>query len=248
MNRKLIVLGGSLYSATERALFAALTAPHKVAAKNAIRAMQASGAWALMDGFYMTAAGSPADALVNWKSPGTFNLTETVTPPTYSTDLGITGAGASSGLNGPNLSTYGGQFTLNNCHLGVWVGTNIQEGTVDVGVTSSHVRARQGATNIQTRANDTTATNSTIAATSIGHTMWSRAISTAYDPYKNGVALGTISVTTTSITNTTLGVCFGGGTSSTKRIQAAHFGAALTQAQVTSVYNALAAYMTAIGA
>jgi hypothetical protein len=247
-------LGGSLFDGAALTLFAAMTtqpnATRKTQINNLIESLKASGAWALTDALYVFAAHDAQAALLNWKNPGANTLSES-NSPTFETDRGYTGDGATSGLTGgPNLSTLGGSYSLDNAHMGAWVGTNVAENVSDFGNTTAFIRSRSAASSGVIRANDATSTTISIAvgATSVGHSLWSRSLSTSYDTYKNGAFITSPVVTTTTITNAQLTVCFVGALFSTKRVQAAHVGGALTTTQVASYYSALAAYMTAVGA
>jgi hypothetical protein len=250
------MLTGINWQPETRALVAAMTAPPSTARVATIDALvvalKAAGIWNLTDCLWVTAAHDSQAARLNWINPAT-NTLSPLNAPTFTTDKGYTGDGATSLLTGPNLSSFGGGYALNSAHIGVWVGTDVGEsGKFDIGATLERINSRGSggsATLTQTRANDaTTSSAAGTVATAIGHSLFTRSVSTSYDVYKNGASLGTVSVTTTSITNGAINLCGGGGSFSTKRIAAGHVGVALTPTQIAALYNALNNYMTAVGA
>lgn len=247
------VQGGAKFDAASLTLFAAMSTPptaaRKVQIDTAIKSIKASGAWTLLDALWVLAAADSQAAYLNWKNPATFTLVETGTAPTFTADRGVTGNGTTSGLTGPNLSTFGGQFSLNNAHLGVWCGTDVLETAGETANSTAVIQSHQGASNMRSRLNDSTLTNSTISpATAIGHSCISRDNSANYAVYKSGALINTVVVASTAIANAAMGVCFAGTGFSTKRVQAAHVGAALSALQVASINSALSTYMTAVGA
>lgn len=241
------------FSAAAVSLFSVMNPQPTLARKrtinNLIVSLQSSGVWSSTDVLYVLAAHSSQAASLNWKNPATFTLA-TLNSPTFTTDRGYTGDGVSSGLTGgPNLSSFGGLYALDNASFGVWCGTDATENVGDWGATNNNIRSHAGATTMSTRANDGTSTTSTISpATAVGLSAWSRNNSSDYITYKNGVALATIAVASVAISNATTTICFVGGGFSTKRVQLAKAGAALTAAQHLAEYNAFNSYMTAIGA
>jgi len=242
---------GRDWTAETRVLVAAMAVPPAGARvaqiDTLIKSLKAADVWRLLDALYLLAGHDSQAARLNWKSPGAFTLSPS-NAPTFLADRGYTGDGATSGLNGPNLATFGGQYALNNAHMGVWCGTDATEIVGDVGATLNVIRAHNGAATCYLRANSGAVQPTISPATAVGHTLWSRDNSDSIEAYKNGVSLGTQALVSTSISSAAFGVCYAGTGFSTKRIQAAHVGAALTAAQIAALYAALAIYMAALGA
>lgn len=251
--------GGAVsYSAEATALFARMSvapdATRKGHIDTLIVALKAAGVWDKMDVLYIHAAHDAQAARLNWKSTS-FNSTA-VNSPTFTTDRGYAGDGATSYLDsGYNPTTAGGVFAQNSGHMGVWVGTDVNSGTqYDLGYARARLNARNGST-AAGMFNSTALGSFTISpTTSIGHTCWSRALSTEVEASKDGVAL-TNSATTSAANINLPFYILAYATSgpaptnySTRRNQAAHWGSHLTSAERTSTYNAIAAYMTAVGA
>lgn len=213
-----------------------------------IRSLKTSGVWDRLDTLWVLAAADTQIARKNWKNPGTFDLS-LVNAPTFVVDRGYTGDGAASGLSGPNLATFGGQYRLNDAHLGVWCGTDVTEAGSDIGTAGNgFIRAHVGAATGTVRANDGTSTSVGFGTTAIGHSLWSRGDAASYVTYKNGAATNNVAVAATAVTSAAIGVGFASSSFGTKRIAAGHLGASLTAQQVFDLYTALAAYMVGVGA
>lgn len=242
---------GPSFTPEALALFAAMTTPptgaRKIIINNMIVSLQAAGVWSLIDILWVTAAADSQAARLNWKNPGTFTLSLT-NSPTFVADRGFTGDGVSSGLTGPNLATFGGNYALNNASMGIWIGTDVTENVSDFGNPQALIRTHNGATTFSTRLNDATTTNNSSIATAVGFTSTSRAASGSYTPYKNGVAFADVSVVSTSVQSQAITMCFVGATFATKRAQSGYVGVAMTPTQMASLYSAESTYMTAVGA
>jgi len=129
--------GGYIYQAETVTLLRALTGTYSTARKiqidKMIKSLKAAGIWAKLDVFQMYAAPTAADAVVNWKSPGTFNAT-LVNSPTLEADRGITGdtaKGVNTNFNPGDGGTH--NYLLDSCSVGIaYAGT--PGGTVLFGV------------------------------------------------------------------------------------------------------------------
>jgi len=118
--------GGKFYTyqPETKTLLSALTGTYSLARKKQIdvliKSLKTAGIWAKLDVLQMYAAPTAADAVVNWKSPGTFNAT-LVNSPTLEADRGITGNGTSSYINsGYNPSTGGNKFLQDSACTGLY--------------------------------------------------------------------------------------------------------------------------------
>ncbi len=246
------------YSAEAAVLFARMTiapsATRKGQIDTLIRALKTAGVWTKMDVFRVHAAHDAQAARLNWAS--TSYDAAAVNSPTFTTDRGYTGDGATSYLDsGFNPATAGGLFAQDKAHMGVWCGTDVTASVqIDVGNSRSRINSRS-AGNAAIAGNTITGSNVLLpAATSVGHTCWSRTISTEFETSKNGTVLTSSAVASAALNSLPyyeLAIAAAGpaaGNFSTRRVQATHWGSDLTAAERTAVYDALAAYMTAVGA
>jgi len=252
--------GGSPYTPEANAYFAAMTVQPDAARKGLLNTLIASlvsgGVWAKLDWLTIHAAHDEQAGRVNMVTPAQVALVGVA--PTFTTDRGYTGNGTTQYLNTNwNSSTAGGHFTQNDCHMGVWLGTDVSSGTqFDVGHSTAAICGRN-AGNAPIQAQSTTNTNVGGTVTSVGHQQWSRTGATAGATYKNGVAGTTIVTTSAALRNAVFLICANNSSStgtvtpvnySTRRNQAVHWGSALTAGESLALYNALATYMAAIGA
>lgn len=242
---------GAGYSAAAVAFFNRLaTAPTEARAKQydvLFRSLVDNGVWPLLDALWVLAAADAPTALLNLKS--TSHSLTAVNSPTFEADRGYTGDGATSYLAGPNLSSFGGQYALDSCHMGCYVGTDTgTSASGDIGQANAFIIAKGTSSISRFRANDGTTSAGPAAASSIGHFAFSRAASTGYTPYKNGTAGTLVSVTSTAISNAAMRICGAGAGFAVRQMSAAHVGGALTAAQVGAMNAALATYLQSVGA
>ncbi|PAP93998.1 hypothetical protein [Mesorhizobium wenxiniae] len=244
------------------ALFARFTTPptdaRKTLINNRILAAKASGAWALRDAFYMMAAADAQAAQRNWKAD-TFNLTPTGTIA-FEADRGYTGNGVDGYLaTGFTPSTAGGNFALNSAHLSVWSRTDAQSGAVVMGsrtaATTSQaalvLRTTLDAVSYRLNVDATPATSA--SPNSSGGFVARRSTSTAMAAFRNGVSLGTQTVTSTGLSTAAIvigAINTAGVISSFNSYQlaSAGFGGNLTDAMILAEYNADLAYLQGVGA
>jgi hypothetical protein len=88
----------------------------KLAINDLIVRLKGTTIWAKLDALYLLAAHESAAALVNWKNPGTYDLTlHGTTAPSFVTDSGFVTDGVDNYLNTNfNPSTAGGSFAQNS--------------------------------------------------------------------------------------------------------------------------------------
>src|SRR5574343_643318 len=114
-------IGGYRYQAESLTLFSALTGTYSTARKieidKMIKSLKSAGVWAKLDVLQMYAAPTAADAVVNWKSPGTFNAT-LVNSPTFTADKGVVSGTAKAINTGYNPASGTYNYTLNNASVG----------------------------------------------------------------------------------------------------------------------------------
>ena len=254
-----VVLMRRGYSAEASALFARMTTQPDVTRKGAINtligALKTAGVWTKLDALYLLAAADAQSARLNWVQ-NAYNLSA-VSSPTFLADRGYTGDGASSYLDSgfDPTTAPGAKFTQNSGSIGLWIGTDVSSsGQSDIGNSRSSINSRNTTTAVMTM-NRSAGPSFTISpVTSVGLSSWSRRASTDAEGYKNGVSIGTEATASSTLSvlyffllgRATTGNVL--GSPSTRRSQAAFWGSGLTTAEHLALYNALAAYMTAIGA
>lgn len=253
--------GGVVYEAEAAALFARMTTEPTAARKLLIndfwKTPGIKAIMAKMDAFYVTAAHDAQAARRNWVADA-FNLAA-VNSPTFEADRGYTGNGSSSYLGtGFVPSTAGGQMSQDSAHLGVWSRTNASTGSPPIGV-------RNGGSSRQTfltlrnadlsvaRINQDTAGTAIASTNSIGHFVGRRSGASASALFRNGASLGTQVEASSGLPQFEIVICAlntGGvvGNFNNYQIATAHFGANLTDADISALYSAINIYLTAVGA
>jgi len=217
--------------------------------------LREQGIWVKLDCLYLLAANDSASALINWKSPGTFNASE-VSSPTFTADRGFTGNGTSSYLDTnfkPSTAT-SPQFVQNSGHFGVWPRTNQQENSADIGCNDpgsadGGIFPRSTSDVFFYGVNDGFG-DSVSNANSSGFFVASRTGASSLAAYRNGASLATSATSSTGVGAANVIVCArdgGGFQASTRQEAAASIGSGLTSAEVSAFYVALLAYMQAVG-
>jgi hypothetical protein len=241
------------YEPEALALFARMTTPPDARRKGLINTLIAglkhAGVWSRLDAFYMLAAHTAQAARLNWVADA-YNLTP-VNTPAFEVDRGYTGNGLNAYLDtGFNPVTSGGKFALNDAHLGVWCLTDAAEDKNDIGNTNARIFARTAASAISGRMNDSIAPSPLPpAATSVGHTIFTRAGAAGYRIDKGGINRATPSNSSTSMASANFWVAgANGGNHCTKQIAASHFGSCLDGENVVQTNSALRSYLTSVGA
>lgn len=247
------------YDAASLLIFAAFTTPPDTTRKGVIdtcvKAIKAAGVWTLLDFLQVYAAADSQAALINWKTPGTFDAT-VVNSPTFTVDRGFAGNGTTSYVSSSfNPSTAGGQFVRDSAYYGFWSLTTTVMASVSVagyfdatnGVTRAH---RTAANEIACRLNqNASATSSTAGAQTDGTGMhgMSRSGAAAVRAAHNGADIFTFANASAALSNGVLTVGYQGVSWNTVQFAAQFAGANLTQPQELALYNALRTYMTAVG-
>lgn len=245
---------GAGFEAEAVALFARFTTPptdvRKSQINTLIKALKASGAWATFDALYVMAAADAQAAGLNWIQ-NLYNLTP-VLAPVFTADRGYQGDGLVSRITtGFNPATAGGKFALNSAEQGIWSRTDVVSGNMwDVGNANSRFNARStNGDTLRGQMNDGTIASLGAAGNSTGHIVLSRTGASVRTAYRNGASLGGDTTAATAFASADFALLSDGGVNfSTRQQAAAHFGSGLTGAQVLATYNALLAYMQAVGA
>lgn len=255
--------GGVSYETESLAIFAAFTTPPDTTRKGNINTMVAAlktaGVWSKLDVMYAFAAADSQASLINWKNPGTFNASA-VNTPTFTTDRGYAGNGSTSYVNSTfTPSTAGGNFVLNSAHLGLWSRTNAQAAAVTMGARTtstteeSLLRPRDTGNLTLGRINKAGGGVNPANTDSSGHFVTRRSGGTAAAIHRNGSSLGSNTEGSTALPQFpifigALNTAGSASSFSTYQIAAAHWGSSLSDTEITDTYNALLAYLQAVGA
>jgi len=222
--------------------------------RTCVGSLVSAGVWSLIDVLWVMAAHDAQAAGLNWKDPANFTLA-LVNAPTFTTDGGYSGDGSTSYLTTGWVPGTNGSYSQNNNHFGGWIGTNVDNGAqLDFGYVRGSLSSRTG-TSVAIR-NSAAATDTVNigVSTSVGHVIAARTTSTGYEVSKNGAASTSVTRTSGVVSGANVFICArnnGAGTPegfSTRRVQAVHYGVYIDDTQKAAIYNALATYMTAIGA
>lgn len=243
----------SSYGAEALAVFAAFTTPPDTTRKGhintAIEALKTAGVWTKLDGLYLFAAADSQAALINWTVPGTRNAS-LVDVPTFAADRGFTTDGVNDSINLFDPSGGGLQFAQNSASFALWsrtIGQSAGANGVTHGVSSGFINPRTTTDLSSYRINDNTSTTTANTdGTGLFHA--TRTGSTASAMYRNGAAHSSGSVASTGVTTGVLRLGFNNAGFNTHQFAAAAVGSGFTSGEATSFYNALLAYMQAVGA
>lgn len=245
---------GLSFAAESVAIFAAFTTPptdaRKVVINTLVVALKTAGVWAKLDLLYLLAAADSQAARINWKNPGTFTATA-VNSPAFEVDRGYTGDHSTSNLTTNWIpENHGVTCLLNSACLGLWSRTSGQLAESDIGGPNFILNCRNGSDQTFLRVwggSQITPANTDGSGCFHGN----RADANAIEVYRNGVSLGTGSVASISRDAMESWMCGRNNVTpqySARQQAAGWFGGSLTGAEVLAMYNALAAYMTAVGA
>jgi hypothetical protein len=150
------------YLALALAIFAAFTTPPTTARKeiinNVVADLVLSGVWNELDVLHVYAAADSQAALINWKSPGTFNGT-LFNAPAFAADRGFTGNGSNAYISTGYTPDGSLNYKLTDAMGGIFVLSRDGEDKADIGVSAGghlSIFARDSTHRIQVRVNDTT--------------------------------------------------------------------------------------------
>lgn len=254
------LLQGGGYATEAAALFARFSTPPTPARKtlinNLIVSLKGEGIWYKFDALYIMAAADTQAAGRNWIADR-YNLTE-VAAPTFTTDRGYASNGSSSYLRTgftPRSAT-SAKMVQNSGHVSVWVRTAraAQDGYIMGafdGVVNTAIWTRGVGNLAYLRVNDVAASISN--SNSDGHFIASRTGASVRVGYRNGASIGSGTEASGLLTNAEIYLTIrnNAGTPAfalTDEIAQASIGSGLTAAESLAYYNAVAAYLTAVGA
>lgn len=235
-------------------LFAAMSpapdANRKVVINNCIVALQSAAVWSFLDFLYVMAAHASQPAMLNWKNPGTFTLTNGGTAPTFVVDQGFTGNGTDGRLEtGWDAANNGVNYLQNSASLWLWSRTAAQGTAQDMGRTGfSVLLLRNASDQMIARVND--GTSSTQASTDGSGWFGASRINASTKRYwRNGAQVGTdMAVASASPNSIDWWLCGGSTTSFSVRQEAAAAAGNSLDGKELAFYNAILAYMQAVGA
>ena len=240
------------------AILAAMTTPADGARAALINDLVLSlinaGVWSKLDCLWMMAAHDAQAARLNWKNPGTYNLTIGGGAPTFSTDPHYATDGVDDWLDTNfNPSTAGGNFTQNAASFGAWGLLNVQNASSAMGwfdgTDGITLAFRNTVDKLAGRLNNVSAISSVATvASGAGLSAVNRAISTQIQLYKNGAALGApigAGATTLNSANLRLGSITASGFCAAQ-FSCAFVGGNLTATEHGALYTAVNTYLTAV--
>ena len=244
-----------------KTLLAALTGtystPRKREMDKLIKSLKTAGIWSKLDVLQMYAAPTAADAVVNWKNPGTFNAT-LVNSPTLEVDRGITGNGSSSYINSGFTPSNAVNMSLNSAMFGFYIQNSIK--TMVFGVrTNTNYSSRFYPINIADKIigqlNDLTdSPEATGVTTGAGFTAFNRS-ATNKTIYKNGASVADTSSPPTATGVPTANFLVGAfddkgsiGNYNALKYVTLLAGSSLTLGEHSSLFTALETYLDYIGA
>lgn len=221
-----------------------------------VTSLKTAGVWTLLDELWIMAAHDAQAARLGWKRYK--NLTA-VNSPTFTTDRGYAGIAFSAYLNTNFVpSTDGVQFTQNDASLGVYSRTDGYQSNFEAGVSdgTNRISIMLGNTTSEVgRVQLNQSLNSEVGrlTTPTGLLVIRRTGAAANGALQNGVIVKTQNLASSGLPTKTLFIAAFNNNGSatgqnTRQFAAAFVGAAMSEAQQLSLYNAIQTYMTAVGA
>jgi hypothetical protein len=251
------------YEAESETLFAAMSvepdATRKGHIDDLIAALKTASVWSTLDYLRVYAAADTQAASLNWKNPGTYNAT-LVNSPTFTADRGYAGNGTTSYIDSNfNPSTAGGQYAQDSAHIGVWVRDDIANNAHCIGsyLTTStrrtQINPRTAGNTLAWAINRAAAPETPANSAGSGHFVTRRSASNASAVFRNATSVATSIGASDALANLNIyELCSNGNgtpvSHTARQLAAAHVGASLTDQKITDFYNALSAYLTAVGA
>jgi hypothetical protein len=214
-----------------------------------VGALKTAGAWAKLDVLYLFAGHDSQAALLNWKQ-NLYNGSA-VNSPTFTTDRGYAGDGVSAYINSNFADNVAGaNWSLDSVTEGVWINadggganaalgvTNTSNNAVITPLVSGVARARIHGTS-----------NAQIAVPNrLGWTAGVRESSTSMTSYRGATGGAVNTVGSISLTAANICALRNNATYAADRVAAVVLGGSLTTTEHAALYEALGAYLTALGA
>lgn len=254
--------GGYSFTNTEASdiVAAMVSAPddtRKALIDTLVGALKTAGVWAKLDALYVFAAHTSQAGLLNWIAPSGTAATAT-NSPVFTTDRGFAGNGTSSYIDTGFIPSSATQLTLNSMSASVWSLTSGQTSPSGFGVIDGSSRGitlvcRNTSNQLGIRTNNNTVNYFNGVTNGVGCFTAMRTGVSTVNGYRNGVSLGSGSPATTGLPNQSVyvGAINSNGVAGSfvnRQFAMTAFGAGRTGTEETDFYNAVQAYMTALGA
>ena len=257
-----VILDGVGYETESKRLFnnmaSAPDSGRKRIINNLIKRLKEDGGGTVLERLWIMAAHNQQASRINWKSPGTYTLTE-VNSPTWTINQGYTGNASNMYLNTNFIpSTNAVQATLNNTNLFIYSRTDqaasikSEMGGLDA-TDGDFCQIRSSGNVMRGRVNSATPSVQTVStiSNSLGLFSYIRQDSSNQLFHQNGVALGGGIAKTSTAMGTVALYLLGfnnNGTAASltdKQLAIAGFGSGSINTLL--LFNAIEAYMDAIG-
>jgi hypothetical protein len=211
-------------------------------------AIKASPGLAKFDAIWLLAAHTEQAGLLNAVNPAAINLTASG-GYTFTEDEGITGGGVDGFLDTGTAHSGFTKFTQDDAHAGAWGRTAGTAGRSLMSTTNATLRfdikANAGATERATRMN-ATGSNTSNDNLTVGHVVGVKVDATNGLNYRDGTGEAGGVITSAALQAENVVLLRSSTTYSDAQIFAAHIGSKLTAVEVDAVFDALAAYKTAV--
>lgn len=257
--------GGGGYTPEAEALFLRMTPEpnetRKGVINDCIEALLAAGVWTKLDALYVMAAHDAQAAGLNWIADA-YNLSPQ-NSPAFETDRGYTGNGSSSYLStgfNPTTEAATAKYVQNSAHVSLWSRTAASGSGNDFGCPAGQVLRGIARTTSEGMVCAINSANSGIGngntstpgdtTSGLGHFLFNRSGGSAVEFYQNGAAktLSAAAKASSAIPNANIDIARGAGSFSARQFAATTIGQSLNSTEAGALYDALAAYMTAVGA
>lgn len=215
-----------------------------------IQALVSGGVWAKLDGLYIFTLDDPQLRTVNWRNPGTYDLTQAQSgggfgdPAIVWNAKGVSQTGAAYLSTGYIPADAPGLFGQDSNHVGAISASNIAEDNVLGGSRLTNINPRNFTGLFFRTQNSANGLEEVTNRNSLGHYVNSRLISTEYKVYKDSALLATHTASTIALTaGDPISVLNrgneGAGHTTTRKVSAFHFGSGLTAGEVAVITKAL---------
>jgi hypothetical protein len=248
----------TLDSAADAVISAFTTEPsveRKLAINDLVVRLKGTTIWAKLDALYLLAAHESAAALINWKNPGTFNMTAGGAP-TFTADSGYTTDGVDDYLSTNfNPATAGGSFAQNSACFGIWSGTSAGSNSSKAGwydgTDGITINPHTTGNEMQVRINQGTVLQSAFGSVTdgVGLYVGNRSGASAVQAYRNGASITTATTASTALNSAAIRL--GGITASSfaaLTFRAAVIGGSLSSSEQSDLYNFILEYLRQVGA
>lgn len=244
------------YEAEADALFAAMSSQPNDTRKGHINtlvaALKSAGVWSKCDALYVIAAHDAQAAGLNWIAPsGGYNLTA-VNSPTFLADRHYVGDGSTSYLDTGMVRDALSNYTRNSAHIAAW-SRNSPTANANRSILGSSAGNNCKINTQRTSLQSYTRLNCSvdvICAVPDGSGLFAanRSGASAEEVYRNGSSIGSGTTASAALGAHNIWLLRDSLGYSLNQVSFASVGASLSAAEHSALYNAVATYMTAVGA